>query len=397
MNNPPGYEPWDLGQGKDGADLSSIPDNSLREIRASHVLEHFPWRATKDVLREWFRALEPGGLVKIAVPDWEYITTRVGKEKQADGLKDPLQHYVYGSQLNERDFHFALFTRESLVGMLHDTGFVNVTDWLTEYPDCSSMSLSLNLMAYKPGPGIVDQRQSPELIERVNSFPYWYHRIELPGGTFTPGWAPILPAAYHIPDRLDGLTVLDIGAWDGYWSFEAVKRGAKHVLAIDDFSDTVGVGIKHPAWETFDFCRAELGISPSVCDRVEMSVYEIHKLEPVDIVFFFGVFYHLKHPLFAVEEISRICRRELYVESAILDDYSPYRGGIGNGYRGDQFLMEFYPGAQYGSNPGNWFVPTLRCLTEIVASHGFRDTRGWKLVEPPKSLNQCRGFVRGVK
>ena len=64
------------------------------------------------------------------------------------------------------------------------------------------------------------------LRQKIAAMPYWYHRIELPGGIVTPGWAPMNAAAYRIPDRLDGQRVLDVGAWDGFWSFEALKRGA---------------------------------------------------------------------------------------------------------------------------------------------------------------------------
>jgi tRNA (mo5U34)-methyltransferase len=75
------------------------------------------------------------------------------------------------------------------------------------------------------------------LIEKVKSIPYWYHKIELPYGIVTPGWAPISNQAYKIPDKLTGKRILDIGAWDGYWTFETLRRGAREVVAIDTFSD----------------------------------------------------------------------------------------------------------------------------------------------------------------
>jgi len=57
------------------------------------------------------------------------------------------------------------------------------------------------------------------LQEQVSSFPYWYHRIQLPYGITTPGWAPLDAKAYGIPIDLTGKRVLDVGAWDGYWTF----------------------------------------------------------------------------------------------------------------------------------------------------------------------------------
>jgi tRNA (mo5U34)-methyltransferase len=66
-----------------------------------------------------------------------------------------------------------------------------------------------------------------ELERRVAAFSYWYHRIELPGGVTTPGWAPLSADAYRLPSDLAGKRVLDIGAWDGFWSFEATSATAR--------------------------------------------------------------------------------------------------------------------------------------------------------------------------
>src|SRR3954469_16733623 len=99
------------------------------------------------------------------------------------------------------------------------------------------------------------------LSQRVTQHPFWYHRIELPGGVVTPGVNPLYPAGYQIPKDLTGKRVLDVGAWDGYWTFEALKRGAKEAVAIDDFSDHLGQlppESRH-AWSTFDLCRDALG------------------------------------------------------------------------------------------------------------------------------------------
>src|ERR1700722_811980 len=63
----------------------------------------------------------------------------------------------------------------------------------------------------------------------------WYHVIELGQGTVTPGWFDMRPFVGHygLPDRLDGLRVLDVGSWDGFWAFEMERRGAAEVVALD--------------------------------------------------------------------------------------------------------------------------------------------------------------------
>lgn len=78
-----------------------------------------------------------------------------------------------------------------------------------------------------------DMDKREDLLMKVQGIPYWYHKIELPYGIVTPGWAPIDSSAYRIPADLTGKYILDIGAWDGYWTFEALKRGAAKVVSID--------------------------------------------------------------------------------------------------------------------------------------------------------------------
>lgn len=239
-----------------------------------------------------------------------------------------------------------------------------------------------------------------ELKRRVAAFPFWYHRIELPG-VVTPGDAPINKEAYRIPADLTGKRVLDVGAWDGFWTFEAIKRGAQQAIAIDDFSDFLGAlqNTERTAWETFDLCREALGYDRERCQRHEMAVYDItpERFGRFDLIFFFGTLYHLRHPLLALDRLAAVCDGEIYVESAILDDYSPYRGGLGKGYGGGQMVMEFYPDKEYGNNPTNWFVPTVHCLTHMVRTAGFPKVETWKLTNNPKHVSQCRGFVNGSK
>lgn len=257
-----------------------------------------------------------------------------------------------------------------------------------------------------------------ELQEKVKAIPYWYHRIELPGGIVTPGWAPIDAERYCIPKDLTGKRVLDIGAWDGYWTWEALKRGASEVVAIDDFSDGLGANVdRSRKWETFDLCREAFGFTLPVrtpsgrfirwanANGQQVMAYEVsvYDLTPemfagmFDVVFFFGTIYHLKHPLLALERIASVCGGSLYIETASLDEYSPYRGGVGRGFNQNEVVMEFYPEAQYGANPSNWWAPTLECLGAMMRSVGFQDIEAWPLTEEPKTLADCRGFASGTK
>lgn len=264
--------------------------------------------------------------------------------------------------------------------------------------------------------------------QRILDVKYWYHKIELPGDIITPGWSPMDATKYGVPDDLTGKRILDIGAWDGYWTWEALKRGASEVVAIDDFSDDLGNHreVKRNGWYTFDLCREALGFTINdpnfICDlhrfndkgqkvtRAEMSMYNIAEEEfglgHFDIVFFFGMIYHMKHPLLALEKISEICDGEIYIESAVVDDYSPYLSKesesdpgklIFRGYPENNMVMEFYPDEQYACNKTNWWVPTIQTLGAMVGSVGFKNVHGWALMDMPQELAHCRGFVYGSK
>src|SRR6186713_416121 len=65
----------------------------------------------------------------------------------------------------------------------------------------------------------------------------WYHQIDLGRGVITPGSDNTLAriAMIGLPAELCGQSVLDIGAWDGAFSFEAERRGADRVMAVDSF------------------------------------------------------------------------------------------------------------------------------------------------------------------
>jgi len=389
-----GWIAWDMQDGHRAEDLSDWPDGSVDEIRASHVLEHIPHVQTAAVLAEWFRAMRPGGTVKIAVPDLDYLTS------QYDGEITPLwEGWLLGMKPESFDAHRAVFNDSKLGQLLEAAGFEDVRAWRSDRNDCTILPCSLNIQCSKPtGEPRVDPAPPATTAEAlqaaVDRFPYWYHAIELPYGVTTPGMLPIDVGHYRIPDRLDGLTVLDCGTWDGFWAFEAVKRGAKRVLAIDNWSDSLGRDKQHPRFRTFDFARQALGISPAVCDRVRMDVYDADQLPMFDIVFAFGLLYHMRHPLLAIERLRTVCRQTMYVETAILDHYSPYRGGFGHGYPGGQHVMEFYHEDQYGGNPTNWWVPTLRCLVQMLVAGGFEAASAWPLTEDvPKQLSMCRGYA----
>ncbi len=127
------------------------------EIRASHILEHFSHRLTLTVLKEWVRVLKPGGLLKIAVPDFDYAVTQMGKHEHA-----PL--WIMGGHVDGNDIHGAIFTREKLFSLLSECGIEAIDSWNSEATDCASLPVSLNLCGFK-SENVIDALK-PEVKKR---------------------------------------------------------------------------------------------------------------------------------------------------------------------------------------------------------------------------------------
>jgi tRNA (mo5U34)-methyltransferase len=197
-------------------------------------------------------------------------------------------------------------------------------------------------------------RTDAELRETIRKHD-WYHSIELRQGIVTPGRAAernVLPFL-GIPEDLSGKTVLDIGCWDGFFSFECERRGAKRVVATDIW-ETLGR-------DAFDFARAELG---SAVEPLECSVYDLPDLldERFDLVLFLGVLYHLKHPLLAIEKISDVTAPGgLVITETAVDAESLM----------DRPLMAFYPGDELNGDPTNWWTPNVPALASMLGVSGF--------------------------
>jgi tRNA (mo5U34)-methyltransferase len=188
----------------------------------------------------------------------------------------------------------------------------------------------------------------------------WFHCIDLGAGIITKGHRSLTNiqhnAAIVFKDGVDGKNVLDIGAWDGAFSFEAERRGAARVLATDYFC-WVGPGWGKKA--SFDFAR--MALASRVEDRI-IDVPDISSdtLGRFDAVLLLGVLYHLLHPLQALERIAPIARELLVVETeTALDDE-------------DRPAMVFFPGSELNNDATNWWAPNIKCMEAMLRHVGFK-------------------------
>ena len=109
-------------------DLSFIPDGSASLIYACHVLEHFGRNTYLDALKEWHRVLRPGGVLRLAVPDFAAAARLYVSGTLERGIED-LRGLITGGQRDQYDFHAMIFDEPSLDAALKDVGFVETRLW----------------------------------------------------------------------------------------------------------------------------------------------------------------------------------------------------------------------------------------------------------------------------
>lgn len=107
--------------------LDMFKDNSVDLIYACHILEHFKKNKTETVLREWYRVLRSGGVLRIAVPDFEKLAEIYAKYKDIKLISGPL----LGRQDYPENTHYAVFDLHVLSEILKKVGFKKIYryDW----------------------------------------------------------------------------------------------------------------------------------------------------------------------------------------------------------------------------------------------------------------------------
>lgn len=192
-------------------------------------------------------------------------------------------------------------------------------------------------------------------ISRIN----WFHTIDLGHGVVTPGDddSPNKLKRLQIPTDLSGKTFLDIGAWDGFFSFEAERRGAARVLALDSY---VWEG-RVPGKSKEGFLAAKAILNSRVED-LQMDAFNISpdKIGMWDVVLLAGVLYHVKNPWLLLEKAASVTKQLLIVETFI--DLRFLR----------RPAVAIYPIAAIEKNHAdNWCGPNVAALKQMLLDCKF--------------------------
>ncbi|MDC7785433.1 DUF1698 domain-containing protein [Rhodoplanes sp. TEM] len=199
------------------------------------------------------------------------------------------------------------------------------------------------------------------LVKKVSQYTWW-HSIDLGQNIVTPGSKTLefhKREASALFDRVDlvGRSVLDIGAWNGFYSFEAKRRGAARVVATDSYC---WQHTELRGRETFELARSVLGydVEARQIDSAEILPETIGLF---DIVLFLGVFYHRLDAVDALEKAASVATGLLIVETHLdmLDSDRP--------------AMVFYPGQEIGRDATNWWGPNVACVVALLRHFGFAE------------------------
>jgi len=174
-----------------------------------------------------------------------------------------------------------------------------------------------------------------------------------------------------MPEDLTGWSVLDIGAWDGYFSFVAERRGAKEVIAIDSPAyswneERIIIGgkeIKQNGKLGFETAR-KLMLSKVI--DIEAELDEIANIiyngkTSWDLVLALGILYHTKDPYKFIRDLYKITNKLLILETHIDVNDAPFP------------VMRFYSNSEINNDEGTIWGPNMLCVHEMLRKVGFKN------------------------
>ncbi len=201
------------------------------------------------------------------------------------------------------------------------------------------------------------------VLRKIEELKPWYHKIDLGDGIITPGndYDELWQCTQNVIDEIDykNKVVLDLASWDGYWAFEAEKKGAKFVVSSD---------IRLTGYRNLLFAREVL--DSNVIPLCNVSVQNLQERlsvvgmpEKFDIIHHFGLFYHLRDPLLSLTQARKMISNDGYLilETAYIHDMKK-----------SYMMFSGLPGNYHFYAASDTWAPTLLCIEEVLIRSYFQ-------------------------
>lgn len=215
----------------------------------------------------------------------------------------------------------------------------------------------------------------------------WHHEFEIVPGVRTQGnYDPSsLWKELELPTDMIGISLADVGASNGFFSFESHRRGAR-VTAFDfRHKDNSGFGLAQ-------YINGLTGIEHHHANVLNVS-HETYG--QYDVVLALGLLYHVSDPYRALANCAGLSRDRLFIESYCIDKLMP-------GRLAEQPIMRFIPdGTRFpkhghvNADPSNFWGFTSRCLELMLEDLGFiverLSVRGERVFIDARRLTHAHG------
>jgi len=231
-------------------------------------------------------------------------------------------------------------------------------------------------------PSDISGKEKDAIKHKVQLLGPWFHNMNLAEGVWTnpihaPG--PDYPAwRWDVVEPLlgpvAGKSCLDIGCSSGFFSLKLRQIGAARVLGIDRGEQTRAIEQARFAAECL---RVEVEFRNATVEDIALTS------ERFDLVVFCGVFYHLRHPLQALESVRKVCSQKLIMQSITtkhpISTYEPCRppSWVDSRLRADDLSGAEFPSLRFieGKLDGDgscWFVPSPEAVLAMLRTSGFQ-------------------------
>jgi tRNA (mo5U34)-methyltransferase len=216
-----------------------------------------------------------------------------------------------------------------------------------------------------------------ETLDKIKTIKWW-HRIDLGDGVTTPGTTDSEEKLkrLHLPEDLTGKSVLDVGAWDGWWSFLCERRGASAVTAVDTWC--------------FDTGRRGFDLATRVLNSKVVGIkLDVHDLDPdligkYDFVLCLGALHHFQNPLLALQKLHSVCKGKLILETHLDWIFK------------EEPICSFYDKNKPYGDPTCLWGPNPPCVESWLKFAGFNDAHMVSIKYKPANWSGDRGVFHAL-